>query len=165
MRTVYYNIDNNRDLIEGFGYYSPLTLMAYDDGGLVSIKLVETNINIVSESYDQYVYEDQTSYGANIQEVVDNLNIEFEKSDNLSLPFSDVAITFVQTNSPSIESQLRDFLRDYWKEVRQYEKRGNPKPLINIIDNATGTLLTLLSTVVVLVPVKTLSTYLKELIE
>lgn len=152
MRQVNYDTSNNRVLIEGFGFYSPKTLEAWSNSNEVSIRLISTNKNILSEDYSVFTYEDGSAYGANKQEVIDNLNIEFNKSVQLGNDFTSTVLLWVTQNNSSVLTETENMLDGWWKQIWIYENFGSSESLTKEVNSASGSLLTLLDTVIVLLP-------------
>lgn len=164
MRQVYYNSENNRVLVDGFGYHSPKTLEAWDDGNEVSIRFINTSRNLVSEPYTNFSDIDDVSHGSTKQEVIDSLNVEFNKDADLEWSFTNEITIFVNDNQPGQLASVNSLLAKWWKEVRMYEKKGNKNPLENVINTATGTDLTILNIAYTTVPPQTLKVYMLSIL-
>lgn len=165
MRVIYYNSENNRVLVDGFGYHSPKTLEAWDDGNEVSIRLINTSNNLLSEPYTEFYYEDETTtYGSTKQEVIDNLNEEFNKNADLEWSFTNEVTVFVNTHSPGQLGSVNSLLNACRKEVRLYEKMGNSEPLLKRVNNPLVDEVSTLSFLYPAVPPLTLTAFILSLL-
>lgn len=77
---VYYDREKDNIALDNIGrYFANGTLEAIESNGRITIRNKNTNINELHMYYYEFVKEDDSSAGDNINETIDYLNAEFAK--------------------------------------------------------------------------------------